>query len=257
MQSSLTSRLIGQRGSKLLSTRGGTIMVGAAAALLAAILLLVYLNRYRESLGTASEPTPVLVVTKLIPKGTSATVLAGEGLLQLDKLPQEHVKEGAISDPDALRGRVAVKDIYPGQQVTLADFSATTTNALTTRITGDQRAIAVGIDVVHGLVGHLAAGDRVDVYVGMNGTVGGVSTPIIKLLFPNVLLLEAPGTASAQGATNAANFVMQVSSKDAPRLAFAADHGTLWLVARPKSASKPTLPDIVTTRTILTLQRTG
>lgn len=257
MQQTLTGRLLGQRGSKLLTTRGGTIAIGAAAALLAAILLLVYLSRYRESIGAGAQPTPVLVANRLIPKGTSAGVLAAQTAFQLQSVPKDHAKEGAVADPDALRGRVAVEDIYPGQQLTLADFSITTTNALPTKLSGDQRALSVGIDAVHGLVGHLSAGDRVDIYVGMNATVGGVGTPIIKLLFPNVLLLAAAGAAGGPGGTNAANFVFQVSSDDAPRLAFAADHGTIWLVARPVAGAKPTEPQIVSTQTLLALKRGG
>ena len=65
MQAILTSRIF--------STRGGTIAVGVAAAALAGLLLLVYLNRYRANVAATGTPATVLVAKQLIPKGTPGT----------------------------------------------------------------------------------------------------------------------------------------------------------------------------------------
>src|SRR5687767_8978538 len=107
--------------SRLLSTRGGTVVLGAIAALLAAIILLVYLNRYRESVSSSSAPQTVLVAKSLIPSGTSGVLVGQKELFQVASLSGDQVKEGAVVDPATLKGRVAVDDIYPGQQLTLAD----------------------------------------------------------------------------------------------------------------------------------------
>ena len=55
-----------QLAQKLLSTRGGTVALGGAAALMAAFLLLLYLNQYRSSVTADSEPVTVLVARTLI-----------------------------------------------------------------------------------------------------------------------------------------------------------------------------------------------
>ncbi len=47
--------------SKLWTTRQGTIVLGVAAAVLAAIALLVYLNQYRDSVNAKNAPLSVLV----------------------------------------------------------------------------------------------------------------------------------------------------------------------------------------------------
>ena len=52
---------------KLTQSRGWTVGIGLAAAVLAAILLVVYLNRYRTSVNETKAQTPVLVAKNLIP----------------------------------------------------------------------------------------------------------------------------------------------------------------------------------------------
>ena len=126
--------------TKIGNSRGLTLALGIGAALLAAILLLVYLDRYRSSVDAENAATPVLVAKNLIPKGTSGTIIAKQQLFQVASLPKNDLKVGAISDPAYLNGRVAAADIFPGQQVTTADLSVTTTEAVPTSLTGSSAA---------------------------------------------------------------------------------------------------------------------
>ena len=125
----------------------------------------------------------------LIPAGTSGTIIATKQQYQATTLPQKDIKVGAISDPAYINGRVAVADIVPGQQLTEADFTVPTTTAVTTKITGKQRAISVSIDNVHGSLSQLAANDHIDIYIGL-GARGGQS--VMKLFRPNVKVLAVP-----------------------------------------------------------------
>jgi Flp pilus assembly protein CpaB len=250
MNQTLTGRLIGTRGNKLLATRRGNVIVAVCAAMLAAILLLVYLNGYRTSLDSASAPTPVLIANRLIAKGTPAAVLGSQGAFELTTLAREHTKTGAVADPDLLAGRTAVRDILPGQQLTVADFSVTTSTAVATKITGAERAISVPVDAQRGLIGHVATGDFVDVYVALGGSV--------SLLLANVHVLAAAG-APGGGVTGAAvpYYVLKVPSGDAARFAFASEEGTIWFVARPKANVVPTKKSIATIRQVIAGQRGG
>ena len=240
--------------SRLLATRRGTVLLGAAAAVLAALLLLAYLNQYRTSLSTAAAPTTVLVAQKLIPKGTSADAIGSMALIQALTIPRDQAKEGAIADPVALKGRVATVDIFPGQQVTLADFTATTTDAIPTRLVADQRAIAVPFDTSHGMIGHVRPGDHVDIYVGLNSTTGGAGAAVLKLLMEDIYVLEAPSAAGGGGVAGgaASNFVFRVKGAEAAKLAFASDNGQLWIVLRPTNNPKRVTPGPVTTQSLLT-----
>lgn len=252
MQNALATRFFGERANRFLSTRRGTVVLGAAAALLAALLLLAYLNQYRNSVSAAGNPTPVLVANRLIPKGTSASIMASQGFFQLATIPQKHLKPGAVADPATLHGRVAIQDLAPGQQLTVADFSVTVGETLPTRITGTERAISVPVGGVQGLVGHLSAGDRVDVYVAIDGAAGGVSIPVVKLLMPDVYIMAAPGAPSGGiGSTPSTAYVLKVDTSQAGRLAYAAEHGRLWLIARPSSGAKPSRAPLVTAQNLL------
>jgi Flp pilus assembly protein CpaB len=234
--------------AKLLGSRRATIGLGIASAVLAALVLIVYLNRYRESVNVGAQPVSVLVAKRLITKDTSAAVIASQGFSELLTIPRDQAKTGAVADPATLRGRIAVADIYPGQQITLADFSATTTSAIATRLVGNERAIAVPLDSSHGMIGQVQAGNQVDLYVGLGSDAGS----LLKLLLPDVLVLSAPGV-GGEGATggDSQNFVFKVNSSAAPKLAFASDHGTLWVILRPSNAADRTPPQVVTLQSLL------
>src|SRR5919197_6042490 len=146
---------------RVISTRAGTIAVAAGAALLAGISILVYLNRYRSSVSAQGAPVTVLVAKRAIAKGTSGDVVARQSMFTTATLRESQLRDGAFSDPAALRGRVAVQDVYKGQQLTAADFVAGAAS-LPSTLTGTQRVIAIPLDTAHGLIGQIQAGDRVD-----------------------------------------------------------------------------------------------
>jgi Flp pilus assembly protein CpaB len=234
MLSSVSGRLSG--------SRGGAVALGIGAAILAGILLLVYLNRYRDSVRAETAGTPVLVAKRLILKGTSGTQIAQKDQYQAAELERGDVKAGAIADPAYLSGRVAVNDILPGQQLTTTDFTTTTTDAVDTRISGPQRGISVSIDNVHGSLSQLQVGDHVDIYVGVGASGGGQSQ--VKLFRANVLVMALPTGDSG-------NLVLRVLTRDAADFAFAADNMQLWFVLRPAAGATPTRPDTATANSVL------
>jgi Flp pilus assembly protein CpaB len=241
---------------RLLSTRGGTLVLGAIAALLAAIILLVYLNRYRESVSSSAAPQTVLVAKSLIPKGTAGTLVGSRELFQPATLPGDQVKEGAVTDPAALKGRVAVDDVYPGQQLTTADFSAAKTDAIATKLTGAQRAISIGLDQAHGNVGQLEVGDEVDVWgvIKVRNDITNRETDFATLLAPKALVLKTPegpeGGAGASGAETA-HVVLRVNGQQAAKMAFTTDNGILWMILRPRASAAPTRPSLVDVQSLL------
>jgi Flp pilus assembly protein CpaB len=244
-----------QLAQKLLSTRGGTVALGGAAAVMAAFVLLLYLNQYRSSVSADSEPVTVLVARTLIEKGMPGDVVGLNRLFQSDEAPKSQVKDGAITDPSTLRGRVAVEDIYPGQQLTVADFAGTT-DAIGAKLAGKHRAIAVPLDAARGLVGRVEPGDRVDVLAGFNvlgNSAGGQGRPVVKVMMQNALVLDAPAeTAAGLAAAQTANVVLRVSRDQATEIAWAVDNGKIWLVLRPRAGAPPTKPGVATAESVLT-----
>lgn len=252
-----------QLAHKLLSTRGGTVAVAAVGALLAAAVFVGYLHRYRSTVNESAAPMTVLVAKDFIEEGTPGNVVGSEGFFQTASTPKDDLKEGAISDPDSLRGLVAKNDIYPGQQLTVADFSPTAADALTNEIVGEERAISMALDSAHGMIGNVRPGDRVDVYGAFNvrrlrpdGTVDpdAVERPVLKLLVEDVLVLDSPEASKAGFGTSTqqtSNVTVRVAHEQAARLAFSSENGKVWIVLRPRTGAKPTPPDLVTLETVL------
>jgi Flp pilus assembly protein CpaB len=147
-----------------------------------------------------------------------------------------------------LRGLVAAHDIYPGQQLTVADFVAVAAGSLQMNLAADQRAIAVPIDGGRGLIGQIGPGDHVDVYVGFNQQGTGGAQPVLKLLMENILVLRTADTGGPAG-----SIVLRGSGKQTAALAFASDNGKLWLVLRPASGAKPERPGLVNVGSLLGL----
>lgn len=244
---------------RLSTSRGWAIALGVGAAVVAGILLLVYLNSYRNSVAGETAPTTVLVAKALIVEGTSGTVIAGKDLYQAATLPAKEIKAGAIADPAYINGRVASTDILPGQQFTTADFSSATTDSVNTKITGAQRAISVSVDNVHGSLTQLKAGDFIDLYIGLGArsNVGGNGgQALMKLFRQNVLVLATPSGGTdptiSGGDDNSGNLVLRINnSKDAADFAYAADNTQLYFVIRPAAGAKVTKPDTATASTVL------
>jgi Flp pilus assembly protein CpaB len=229
--------------SRLNTSRGWTLALGIGAAVLAGILLVAYILEYRSSVKDSAAPTAVLVAKKLIPKGTSGSIIAEQDLFQTTSLPRDDLKIGAISDPGFLAGRITTVDIFPGQQITTSELTAGTTTAIQTQIAGEQRAFALPSAGSRGLVGYLADGDHVDIYY----ETGASGSSVLALLAPNVLVLRAP---TSEGS---AVVLRGQTSLQAQRLALAADTGTLWYFLRPTTGAESPPRRVVTARQLLAL----
>lgn len=226
---------------KFASSRAGGIALGLTAAVLAALLLLVYLNRYRNSVNADAKAAPVLVAKSLIPKGTPGAVIAQRGLFSTESIAHSAIKAGALVDPAYLAGRVATNDIYPGQQITEADVTSGLTNALPAQISGRQRAFALSVAGAKGLVGFVADGDHVDVYY----ETAAAGTTDLALLASNVVILRAP--------TKDAPVIIKADAPLAQKLALAGDTGSLWFLLRPASQAQDAPKKLLTSQQLLNL----
>jgi Flp pilus assembly protein CpaB len=236
MSNTFTTRVSGK-----VSSRGWAIVLGIGAIVLATVLLVVYLDRYRARVGGANAPTPVLVAKQTIPAGTPGTIVTGSSMYAATTLPKKEVEEGAVADPQFFVGRAAAEEILPGQQITIADFAASPTTNVDSQITGTQRGITVSIDNVHGSLSQLQAGDSIDLYIGLGG---GQAGQMYRLFRPNVKVLAVPG---AQGG----GLVLRIDTKDAADFAYVADNTQMYFVIRPVVGAKRTVRDTATAASVL------
>jgi Flp pilus assembly protein CpaB len=237
MSNTFTTRVSGK-----MSSRGWAITLGIGAVVLAAILLIVYLDRYRARVSGRNAPTQVLVAKQTIRAGTPGTITATAGMYAPTTLPRKEVEVGAIEDPTYLSGRAAAVDILPGQQLTVADFAATAGTAVGSQITGKERAISVSIDNVHGSLAQLRPGDSVDIYIALGGRANGQQ--MVKLFSPNVKILALPG----QGGDT---IVLRMDTKDVAKYAYMADNTQMYWAIRPVAGAKKTVKSTATVDSLL------
>ena len=242
MSNTLTGKVSGR-----MSSRGWAIALGIGAIVLAAILLVVYLDRYRARVGGENAPTPVLVAKQYIPAGTPGTLIASGTMYAPTTLPRKEVEVGAIADPQYLSGRAASIEIFPGQQFTATDFAASDTASVDSQITGPQRAVSISIDAVHGSLSQIMPGDAVDMYIGLGGT-GPSGQGLVKLFAPNVKVITTP---SVPGPAGGSNLILLVNTQDVPKFLYAADHSQLYFAIRPVVGAKKTADATATAASIL------
>jgi Flp pilus assembly protein CpaB len=246
-------RYVGRDWRKLLSTRRGTTIVAVACTLIAAAILVFALHRYRQSVNASGQPETVLVATQLIAKGTPGSLIAAGHLFNPTQIVAKQVSSGAIADASAITNKVTTVNIYPGQQLTAADFA--TSGDLATGLGRTQRAVSVPLAQGPGLIGQVQVGDHVDVYDSFLVTnAQGRSVPFTSLLVADATVLKA-GSASGGGigassATQTSDVVLEVSQGDAAKLTFTAANGTLWLSLRSADSS-PTPSQLITIDSIL------
>ncbi len=247
--------LFSRNGGPLSSKNGSMVAAGVAAAI-AGLLIVVFLEQYRQGVDEGGVPTSVLVAKELIEQGASGDSIGADGLFQTSELPRDQLKDGAITDAAALRGKVAGADILPGQQLTAADFKSAG-RGIVTKLGADQRAITVALDRAHGLVGKIGRGDHVDVLSGFELDSGvGSNRPVLSTLMQDVLVLDVPkkasgGAVGGGGANETSEVTLRVDATAAPKVAFAADNGKLWLVLRPENGEKLERTTLVTLASLL------
>jgi Flp pilus assembly protein CpaB len=238
-----------------LKERRSTMIGAAVAAGLAAVLFAVALghsNGNKQAGAPASASTSVVVASKHLHRGTLISAGTLSSVLEIKNVPTASVTSGAITTLDDAKGKVLSADVASGRQLTAAVLSEDS-GAISTRLTGDERAVTLPIDKLHGMTGDIAAGDQVDIYASFNLQTAKSSRPIptVRLLAQNATVLHAPEANS--GGTDGANAQVSLSvpSQIAEQLAFTADYGKVWIAARPASGASTQPPSVVTVDGVL------
>ena len=200
-------------------------------------------------------PTAFLIADRLIPKGTSGDVVATERLFRPTTLAEDEVRDNSLANAAALAGKVAARDVYPGEQLTDADFKAKA-DPIRGRLRPNERAIAVSVDKSHGLIGDIRSGDKVDIFAsfGSRGSIGGGGRGVVRTLAQDVLVLKAPRKGGAGVGSKAGSgdpVLLRLTDQGAAKIAYAIDNGKIWLVLRPPAGGRNGKTNTVTLESLL------
>jgi pilus assembly protein CpaB len=229
-----------------IASLGGSAVLGVAALLVARTALPGPAEAQMPR-GPLAAPgaVPVVVAAKAI--GFGERLEAGK--LTIVRLPADTVPAGAFSTIDA-----ALAQDHGGAPVALTPMAARETllpaklsgpgarASVAAEIAPGQRAYAIKVSDVAGVGGHALPGDRVDVVLMRNvASVDSVVRNLVsEVVLQNVRVLgvdlNADPTSNKPAAPTTAT--LEVSVKDAQKLAVAGELGTLSLALRGSGAAE-------------------
>jgi pilus assembly protein CpaB len=204
------------------------------AAALAALGTALLLTKYMDArLAAARVPTTKVVVAAVdIPL---ADPIDAQWLKAVD-WPTAVRPEGAVSDPAAVVGKVAMTAIAKGEPVLASKLVvAGARRGLATIVPEGMRAVAVKVDEVVGVAGFVQPGDRVDVVVTMRPRDDGPF--VARIVLQNVQVLAVGKEIEARGkdakeAKTVTVATLVVTSEESERLALSTDRGHILLALR-------------------------
>ena len=233
MSNTFTTKVSGR-----MSSRGWAIALGIGAIVLAAILLVVYLDRYRARVGGENAPTPVLVAKQLIPGGRRARSSRASRCTRPPRFRARRSRSARSpirrTSPGAQRPSTSSRPAVHGSRLRRERHGPSTR-----RSPGPARDLDLDGQRPRGL-SQVQTGDFVDIYTGVAG--------VVKLFKPNVKVLAVP---SVPGPSGGGNLGLRIESKDAANFAYAADNTQLYFVLRPVVGAKPTKPSTANAATVL------
>jgi Flp pilus assembly protein CpaB len=251
--------------TRVLTSRFGAAGMALVLAVAAAALVVVYMQNHDSGLTTSSGDVTVLVATRTIPEFTPANQVVDGNMFREDKVSADAVADGAITDPDQLKGMVARNDVYPGEQLTTNQFQRSSTTSVAVKLQADQRAIAFPVDPSAGLIGQLQSGDHVDVVAtfdvvpltrnGMPIT-GAQAIPLTKTIVSNALVLTAPEPSSSStgghgDSAHGPSLTLAIGTDQVNSVLFAQQKGTIWFTLRPPGSAQDVAPKIVDVDAVL------
>lgn len=141
----------------------------------------------------------VFKVKKDIPKGVAGEQAISEERVSPDKIPQEFRPGNALTDVNAIRGKVALTNLSANQVLVDGMFVDPRQAQVTAaqRVPAGQVAVTVSLDQVQSVAGLLVPGDKVNIMVKMD------EPEAVQHLFQNVDVLFIGTTAAPEAGETA------------------------------------------------------
>jgi Flp pilus assembly protein CpaB len=231
------------------TTRLRNLALPIGLAVLAAVLVGVYVISYRNSVNHGAGMTNVLVASRDIPAGTNGAAVAAGGYLGTESVPRRAVVPGSIVSAAPLTSLVAGTTIYKGEQVTLRQFVPIAQSGDFAQFSGRERLVVVPGDPNQLLAGTVSAGDRVDVVANVRYHIGGFARSTARVVLENLLVLKAPAAPTAASGLGGSGSVgssatLVMTDRQSQTMLWALENSQWFLTLRPTTdprSSKATM----------------
>ena len=222
-------------------------------AVLAAVLVGLYVVSYRNSVTHGAGLVKVLVAGRDIPAGTDGSSIAAGGYLKSESVPRRAVVPGSITSAHPLTSLVAGAEIYKGQQITLRQFTPASQGGIFAKFSGTERVVVVPGDPNQLLAGTLSDGDRVDVVMTTKYHFGALARATSRVVLRNLLVLQAPDGSAKTTVSGAATVSAQVvmTDRQAQTMSWAMKQGAWFFALRPTNKPLNSSPTVESVYSIL------
>jgi len=210
------------------------IIVAIGLALVAMLLVLLYVTNYKRSVQHGETQVPVFVAAHDIAVNTPGADIVAKHDLRQVTIPKRNVVPGAISSVDQIRSLVLASPVYAGEQITVRPFSDVAAQGIRSHLRGTMRALQISGDPEQLLASTLKPGDRVDVVANVRIDPNS-NAYADKIVVRDLLVLQSPSesaTAKATG-TNSTSVILQVSDTQTQPLWYAIKNSDWTLELRP------------------------
>ncbi len=229
------------------------LLIALGLAVIAAILVSVYVTQYKNHVDSGQAGAEVYVAARDIPSGTPGDELVDGKYLRKESVKRIDVVRGAITDPKQVASSYVSEPIYEGDQVSLRRFGVAGAEGALGQLTGVQRDVEIDATPAQVLAGVVKTGDHVDLVASWMAPEGS-SHHVSKVVLRDLLVLAAPGAGSAgSGVTSSANanttIQLRVTDTQSTKLFFIVKNGDWTLALRPPTRagdSSETLEDAKT-----------
>lgn len=209
------------------------ILVAIGLAVVAMLLVLLYVTNYKRSVQHGATDKQVYVAAHDIAAGTPGADIIAKHDLKAMTVPQRSIVPGAISSQDQIRQLVLSSPIYAGEQVTVRPFSDVAAQGIRAHLRGEMRAIQISGDPNQLLSGTLHAGDHVDLVANIRID-PEKNAYADKIVVRNLAVLgTGDGGASKVSTGNQSSVILAVSDQWVQRLWYAIKNGDWSLELRP------------------------
>lgn len=214
-------------------------LAGALAVLMAAvatIAVFMYVNGVRNDAEGGGNQIQVVVSKEDIAAGTDLDELISEGAFTTQSYGEEAVVDGAVTDLNDLAGRTSSVPILAGEQISTARLTGS--DELQGGVLGipaNHEAVTMSLDAQRQVGRDVVAGDNITVFGSFKPPVSAKETTVNLVSEVRVLkVFQTTGeNVEAQNEQQEALMTLALSPRDAQRIVFAKEHGTVWFTLLP------------------------
>lgn len=211
------------------------LLIGIASAVLAIVLLQLYLAMFRHSVYSELETVDVLVARVDIKPGTILT----KDMLTSTPQPKRYLSHNTIQqkDEDVVLGHRVVMQVEKGEPLQWIMLGAGKGLGFTSLIKANERAISIAVDNQTSVSGLIRPGDHVDILGTFSFPVSSGATKLATItLLQNVTVLATGGIwgrgLQESEPYNYNSLTLSVSPEEAELLTFASERARLNFVLR-------------------------